>query len=217
MDYADGTLPALLLLSSWLPLAALALWMPPWRAVPRARFGLWLMASALLAALWMLRASVAPGLSLHFLGAALLYLMFGALPAIWGVALAAAVLAATGRAGSEGLALTVLATGALPVAVVHLVRRAAERWLPPNPFVYFFGVAFLGAGLSVAAAGTASALLHALAGDASLAHLASSFLPFALLLGWGEAFLTGMLATIFVVYRSEWMATFDDARYLRRR
>ncbi len=217
MDYADGSLSAGLLALGWLPLLALAVWMPPWRAVPRARFGLWLAASALLGALWMLRANVAPGLSLHFLGAAMLYLMFGALPAIWGVALAAAVVAAFGVTGFEGLALTVLATGALPVAVVHWLRRAAERWLPPNPFVYFFLVAFLGAALSVAAAGSASTLLHALAGHASLDRLGAGFLPYALLLGWGEAFLTGMLATIFVVYRRDWIVTFDDARYLRRR
>ena len=30
-----------------------------------------------------------------------------------------------------------------------------------------------------------------------------------------EAFVTGMLITIFVVYRPDWVATFDDERYLR--
>lgn len=217
MDYADGSLSAGLLIASWLPLLVLALWLPPWRVLPRARFGLWLAAGALLAALWMLRASVTPGLTLHFLGAALLYLMFGALPAIWGVAFAALLVAGLGVSGFEGLALTVLAAGALPVGVVHAMRLGAERWLPPNPFVYFFFVAFLGGALSMAAAGAASTLLHALAGHASLAQLASGYLPYTLLLGWGEAFLTGMLATIFVVYRREWILTFDDARWLRRR
>ncbi len=40
-------------------------------------------------------------------------------------------------------------------------------------------------------------------------------MPFGLLLGWGEAFLSGLLTAIFVVYVPRWMATFDDARYLR--
>ncbi|HVB49982.1 MAG TPA: hypothetical protein VNF69_16515 [Burkholderiales bacterium] len=43
-----------------------------------------------------------------------------------------------------------------------------------------------------------------------------NFLPYALLLAFGEALLTGTLITVFVVYRREWVATFDDARWLRR-
>jgi uncharacterized membrane protein len=36
-------------------------------------------------------------------------------------------------------------------------------------------------------------------------------------MGFGEAFLTGMLVTILVVYRRDWVATFDDARWLAPR
>jgi len=38
-----------------------------------------------------------------------------------------------------------------------------------------------------------------------------------LMLGFGEAFLTGMLVTILVVYRRDWVVTFDDARWLAPR
>ena len=37
-----------------------------------------------------------------------------------------------------------------------------------------------------------------------------------MLLAWGEAFATGMLVTLMVVYKPEWVSTFDDARYLGR-
>jgi uncharacterized membrane protein len=47
------------------------------------------------------------------------------------------------------------------------------------------------------------------------ATLGDGFLPFGLLLAWGEAFLSGLLTAIFVVYEPRWMATFDDSRYLR--
>jgi uncharacterized membrane protein len=33
-------------------------------------------------------------------------------------------------------------------------------------------------------------------------------------LGLGEAMLTGMLVTLAVVYRPQWVATFDDERYI---
>ena len=59
-----------------------------------------------------------------------------------------------------------------------------------------------------------AAAAHAAAGTAPWERLAEGFLPFGLLLGWGEAFLTGLLTAIFVVYEPRWMATFDDARYL---
>jgi uncharacterized membrane protein len=36
-------------------------------------------------------------------------------------------------------------------------------------------------------------------------------------MGWSEAVLTGMLATLLVVYKPEWVATFDDARYIRNK
>ncbi len=38
-----------------------------------------------------------------------------------------------------------------------------------------------------------------------------------LLLAFGEATLTGMIVTLAVVYKLQWVATFDDARYLGRR
>ena len=40
------------------------------------------------------------------------------------------------------------------------------------------------------------------------------YLPYLLYLAFGEATLTGMLLTLAVAYRPQWVATFDDARYL---
>jgi uncharacterized membrane protein len=33
-------------------------------------------------------------------------------------------------------------------------------------------------------------------------------------MAWSEAFATGMLITVMVVYKPQWVATFDDRRYL---
>jgi uncharacterized membrane protein len=143
-----------------------------------------LAAAALVAALWGLRAELPAGPALHFLGAAALYLMFGAPLALAGIALAAVL------------------------ACAWAVHRAVERYAPPNLFVYLFAVAFAGAGLSMIASLAAHRLLGA---------SVEPFVALGLMLGFGEAFLTGALLTLFVVYRREWVATFDDARYLARR
>jgi uncharacterized membrane protein len=36
------------------------------------------------------------------------------------------------------------------------------------------------------------------------------------LTAWGDAFVTGMLCTIFVAFRPQWLATWSDALSLRR-
>jgi uncharacterized membrane protein len=42
----------------------------------------------------------------------------------------------------------------------------------------------------------------------------SDYLLASVLLAWGEALTTGMMMTVFVVYRPGWVMLFDDARYI---
>ena len=173
-----------------------------------ARLNRLLAAAALIAALWGVRAELPAGPALHFLGAAALYLMFGAPRALAGMALAATLVCARGGGDWAAWPARWLADGAVPVACAWAVHRAIERFAPPNLFVYVFGAAFAGAGLSMVASLAAHRLLGA---------RVEPFAALGLMLGFGEAFLTGALLTLFVVYRHEWVATFDDARYLARR
>lgn len=167
-----------------------------------------LIAAALVAALWGLRTGLPQGVGLHFLGAAGLYLLFGAPRALLGLALAAPLAALLGGTPLGEAPWSWLADGALPVTVVWAMHRAILRTAPVNPFFYVFGVAFAGAGLSM----IASLALHAVTGAR-----VEPFVALGLMMGFGEAFLTGMLVTILVVYRRDWVATFDDARWLAPR
>ena len=82
-----------------------------------------------------------------------------------------------------------------------------------NFFIYIFGAAFFGGAAAMAAAGVFTAALlsmhtpEALPADAPLTAVL-------LMLGFAEATLTGMLATLMAVYRPRWLATFSDERYL---
>jgi uncharacterized membrane protein len=64
------------------------------------------------------------------------------------------------------------------------------------------------------AVGLVSTGFAALAGAYPLGYLLDEYLPYYLLMAWSEAFATGMLITVMVVYKPEWVATFDDHRYL---
>lgn len=174
----------------------------------RARIHRLFAAAALVAALWGVRAELPAGFALHFLGAALLYLMFGAPLALAGMAIATAL--ACGLGGGDWAACPALwlTDGVVPVLCAFAVHRLVERHAPPNLFVYVFGAAFAGAALSM----IASLAAHRLLGDS-----VEPFVALGLMLGFGEAFLTGGLVTLFVVYRHEWVCTFDDSRYLARR
>ncbi|HVB49981.1 MAG TPA: energy-coupling factor ABC transporter permease [Burkholderiales bacterium] len=144
MSFPEGTLALAWLAAGWAALGLLAVWW--WRSARPARLGafnpnLWLATWALVAALWPVRAGVDPGFMPHLVGAAALYLMIGASLAIAGIGLVALVAAALGAGGWQ-----VLLDGALPVGVVHLARRALERRVPPNPFVYIIGIAYFASG-----------------------------------------------------------------------
>ncbi|HEX6828870.1 MAG TPA: energy-coupling factor ABC transporter permease, partial [Burkholderiales bacterium] len=117
--------------------------------------------------------------------------------------------------GTWTFSLNALLTGALPVLVSHAVYRLADTRLPNHFFVYVFVNGFFGGALSMVVAGLAGSALLAAAGAYPAAYLYGEYLPFYTLLAWSEALLTGMAVTLMVVYRPDWIGTFDDLRYLR--
>ena len=188
----------------------------PWRLLQDGfRLHGWLGASLAVALAWILSAKPLPHLSLHLLATPLVALMFGRDLAL--VAAVPAVVAAWLWRGSEwsGIGATWLLAAWLPVTVGDGLRRLVDRHLPRNPFTFIFLAGFFAPGIAFAATVAAATLAHAAAGSAPWPRLSGEFLPYGLLLSWGEAFLTGLLTAIFVVYEPRWMATFDDARYLR--
>lgn len=212
MSLPAGSLPEAW---NWLALA-LTLWAlgrcvraAAWRQLhdDGERLHVWLGAIVAVMLLRQIDATVAPGLTLHLLGATVLTLMFGLPLAI--VALLAALAGGAAYAGQLDAALGPLAltTVLLPACVTEALRRAVGRWLPPHLFIYLFANAFFGGGIAMASTGIALACTALLAGAGdALADL----LPVTLMMSWSEALLSGMLITAFAVYRPEWVATLAD-------
>lgn len=164
-------------------------------------------ALALVALRWFNTAAL-QGVVLHFLGATIATLMFGAGMACWLMAVASFAGVLLG-ADLEGWAWDFLLTGALPVAATMVVSVAAMRWVPSNIFTYVMVNAFAAAALAMAASSLAKAVIAALLGGPAAAYLAA-----APLLMFGEAFLTGGVMVLVVVYRPQWCPGFDDRTYL---
>ncbi|KLI99464.1 energy-coupling factor ABC transporter permease [Luteimonas sp. FCS-9] len=168
-----------------------------------------LVAAAALAGMRWFNTAALQGVMLHFLGATIATLMFGAGTACWTMA-AVSLSGVLLGAAWQGWAVDFLVTGALPVAVTALASRAALRWAPRNIFVYVMLNAFAAAALAMAASMLAKAAVTAWAGGRTVeAYLAAT--P---LLMFAEAFFAGTVMALVVVYRPHWCASFDDRDYL---
>lgn len=192
---------------------ALSLALRPWRLLAGGRLLTPLMATlVVLPWLWALPTLHANPLQLHWSGACLVLLMLGwplAVPVLCAAAAIAALVAPLDWTQALALAAWL---GVVPATIGLAAGAAIRRLLGTHPFVYLLGRAFLG---SVIALFAASALRQ-FSGDSLQGVAPGLSLVAHWLTAWGDAFVTGMLASVFVAYRPQWLATWSDAVALRR-
>ena len=171
----------------------------------------------LLTFVWSLKAGVKPGLSMHLLGATVFTLCFGRHLAFIGLSLVLAGITINGASGFFAYALNALLLAGVSVSISHLVLTFVQRFLPNHFFVYIFGNGFFGAALTVMGVGLVSTFFLGFSETYQFDYLTSEYLPYFILLGFSEAWLSGMVMTLFVVYRPNWVFTFDDSLYLAKK
>jgi uncharacterized membrane protein len=219
MNLPDALLSPLWSWSGWLLFTAVvgvALVRAPWYHLRDSRaVNAWLAACVAVMLLWSLNGGIAAGLGFHLLGVTVLTLMFGWQFAILSIVLVLIGETLNGDAGWSAFGWNALSMGVVPVLVTTGLLRVSVRFLPANFFVYIFFVAFLGGILSMGLVGLTTSLVLVWSGAYSWQVLSGSYLPVFLLLLFPEGFLSGMLMSIIVVYRPEWVSTFDDDYYLR--
>lgn len=212
---------ALLLVSLAAALAA-----QPWRMLashkaldheshgaPSALWTPMLAALVLLPWLWALPTLHAMPLQLQWSGACLVVLMLGwplAIPVLIAVGVTACLISPA-MAWTDALgAATWL--GVVPATLALGLGALVRRYTGTKPFVYVLGRAFLGTVVCVFAASALSQWSgHQLPGVGNELSLVARWL-----MAWGDGFVTGMLAAIFVAFKPEWLATWSDRLYLPR-
>lgn len=222
MNLPDGLLPFLweaigfLLL---LPILVGLITRMPWQGLREHPWygGVFVLFLAGVTYLWVMQAGleVNPGLNLHLLGATVLVLAFGWPLALLGLLTVLAVLTAAGQAGWEVFALNALLMAVLPVAVAGGFHMLVYHKVPNHPFVYIFLNAFVGAGITIAAVVLSSAMVLNMAGVYTWAELIREYVRYLPLVIFPEAFITGGVMAILVVYKPHWVVTFDDEVYLK--
>lgn len=176
-------------------------------------FSAWCFSCIALPLLWSFDIPITSGLALHMLGMPLFVLMFGRQLAMTGIGLS--VIAYTAMHGGlwANIGMNLLLLAVLPAYCGDFLMRGTRRFFPHHMFVYLLGNGFFGALLMVVAIGLASMATHLMLVAGAL--IKADMVAYMVLLGWGESFLTGLLLTIFTVYRPDWVLTFDDEIYLR--
>ncbi|HRE55381.1 MAG TPA: energy-coupling factor ABC transporter permease [Candidatus Competibacter sp.] len=219
MNLTESLLPADLLYLAyfaWMLVLVQAVRKAPWRSF-LARSTLqhvFLGASAALFLMWIFEAGIRPALGFHFLGVTVYTLMFGWAMAVIGVSLVAAGVALTSGEGSA-LAINALLLGILPVSISYGIYCLVYRYLPRHLFIYIFLCAFFNA---MVAAGTAILVLVTLlvfAESYTFARISTEYLPFVPLYLLPEGMLNGMVTTVLIVLKPDWLKTYDDDIYLR--
>ena len=199
----------------WLPLFARSLLRSPWgRLGDSTLLNVWLGMIVLLTLVWSMKAGVRPGLAMHLLGATVFTLTFGPHLAFVGLSLVLLGITLNGEGGFLAYALNALLMAGVGVLLSEGIYRLVVRIFPQHFFVYIFINGFFGSALTVFGVGLAATGLLALAGVYSWDYLVGEYLPYFMLLGFSEAWLSGMLMTVFVIYRPGWVITFDDSSYL---
>lgn len=172
-------------------------------------------AMVLLLTLWGIKAGITPGLGFHHLGATLFTLMFGWPRALIGLAVVLAASVMIQIPEWPGLGINGLVSIVIPVMTSYVILKSSQKRLPDNFFIYVFICAFFGAAIAAAVSRLSAIALLAQIGAYNGTKLIEESLQILPLFMFPEAFVTGMLISIFVVYKPDWVTTFDDERYIR--
>jgi uncharacterized membrane protein len=199
----------------WSLILVQALRRAPWRQLYTNRLiKVFLGAVMALLLLWSWDVNIRPGLGFHFLGVTVFTLMFGWSLGVIGVSLATVGIALNGGGGWESMSLNALLFGALPVSISYGIYQFVDLRLPHHVFIYIY---LCGFGSAILAAGTvvfSTISLLVVTNTYTLERMAGDYLPFVPLYLFPEGILNGMLTTVFVGLRPQWLKTFDDKSYL---
>jgi uncharacterized membrane protein len=217
MGFLYTPLPLWVAVGGWIAavaLLALALWKNPFKRLQEPVLQhVWLAIVVAISVLWASNAWLEDGTVLHLLGATLVVTLFD-----WALALLA-MAAVAGLAGLifdapwQGIALTFLIFGAVPVGVSALLQRASIAWLPRNLFMFIFGQGFVSPAIAVTAASAAALATDIALANGSTAVIPAGYVFSVFLLASGEAWFTGMSTALIAVYRPAWVTTYDVRRY----
>jgi len=217
MGFLYTPLPLWVAVGGWAAAAvllALAIARMPFRRLQDATLQhVWLALIVAISVLWASNAWLDDGPVMHLLGATLVVTLFDWALALIAMAAVSGIAAIVFDATWQGVALTFLVYGAMPVGVSALLQRACTAWLPRNLFAFIFAQGVVSPAIAVTVTTLSAAGIRLALSDGSLAVIPTGYALSILLLASGEAWFTGLSTALIAVYRPAWVTTNDVRRY----
>jgi uncharacterized membrane protein len=196
-----------------LPALALSLSLRPWRMLVNGELvSPMLGILVILPWLWALPRLHSMPLQLQLSGACAVTLILGWPLAILVLTVVALLSGLIAPADWDVLLIQAAWQGVVPATLALMAGALLRRWAGTHPFVFILGRGFAATVLCTFAADVLAQLAgHQLVNVGFGLSLVGRWL-----LAWGDGFMTGMMAAIFVALRPQWLATWSDALYLKK-
>jgi len=165
--------------------------------------------------LWMVRRDFDSGVSFHFIGMTAVTLLLDWPLALLGGCVAQLGLVILGRQDLAAVGVNGALLVLLPVLVTELCARWVERFQPRNLFVYIFCSGFFPAALAAVVSTLVGLGVLWIDGLFPMPPWLEDFAGYLWLVMFPEAFINGTAITALVVFKPEWLETFNRSRYLQ--
>jgi uncharacterized membrane protein len=165
--------------------------------------------------LWNVDAGAFPGLNFHFIGVMLVTLMFRWQYSIWIFTLAIFSEIFTGQIELPVFAMNTVLFAIIPVYVTNLIYKLVDRRLPSHFFIYIYVAGFFGAAFTALFIIVETALFLWATDVYTWNILIHDYIRYSPMMMFAEGFITGMVITLLVVFKPEWVLTFSDQKYIQ--
>ncbi|WJF91565.1 energy-coupling factor ABC transporter permease [Paraburkholderia bonniea] len=217
MGFLYTPLPLWVAFGSWAIAAGLLLlagWKNPFQRLRDTTLQhAWFAIVVAITVLWACNAWMDDGTVIHLLGATLLVTLFDWPLALIAMAAIIGLAASVFDAPWQGIGLTFVVFGAIPVAASALLQRAFIALLPGNPLTYILSQGFALPACAAITTLLAALAVHAMLTGNPLAPAPTSYAVSTLLLTSAEAWFTGISTLLIAIYRPAWITTYDVQRY----
>lgn len=201
-----------------IPLVILALRWANWSRMREQRLiNVFLFSVLVVLLFWSLRIPVMDGVSWHVSGITFLTLMWGWSFALLGGSLAVIVQTLALQEPLINMPSMILLHVLLPATLTQVVLGLTRAYLPKHFFIYTFVNAFFCGALVALVVAFGGALNLFLSDMASWKMLSEQYLIYVPLMLFPEAFYNGIVMTVLISLRPQWVWSFKDEEYLQGR
>ena len=104
----------------------------------------------------------------------------------------------------------------LPTIFAYLTIQIIQKYIPKHLFVLILGNGYVAAFMSVILSGSFLLIARILLGDTATSLDFEGWLLGLIIIAFMEGSLSGMLLAIFLIFRPNWVSTYNEEAYMSR-